>query len=346
MKISGYYKQNGHQVSLLKKVDRAETFDLIIISKENNTSHLPPLKLLINKSTRLIGAAFRRQKNYWELPKVIYQARPDYGLYNFEFPTEFTRASFINTSYKSKLIEVQKQDRYELEATINFIVDKNFWEIEDLGAAMDNIAHYTKLIFYEEVDLKKLKNDELIKKFVELRLFPRPIKLKKLTSVYELEEVVKVLNKIKKHDKALAFENITFVTMTKELNKQETLKRYFECIRSAAIANKNLVKMDYLVPRAEAFEYAAIFEPFLNYQNHKNAFFSYMLKKEYYVSVSEILNNQETWNNPVVKDIWTLYHKYKNVFNDGFTRWGGRVDREVNKLDEGDAKKFYDTYIL
>lgn len=345
MKIAGYYKQLGDDVALLREVEKPSRFDLIVIAKELSTNYLPPLRLLTHKNTKLIGNYFRRQKNFWHMPKSIYEARPDYSLYQFEFPSEFTKASFINTSYKGELIEVQKQDRYKLERAINFIIDKDFWEIEDLGAALDHVAQYDKIIFYEEVDLKKLLNMELIEKFVNLRLFQRPIKLKKVSSVQQLNETIKVLNTIK-NLRPLPFESLTFITMIKDLNQKEALEQYFDCIRAAAIANKNLVQINFLVPKASAFKYASVFEPFLEYRNHKKSFFTYILERNYYISASEVLNNKQTWNNPVVSDIWKIYFKYPEVFEDGFTRWGGRPDKERKKLNQGDAEKFYDTYIL
>lgn len=345
MKVSSYFKQLKYKVDLMADIRNIDNFDIIVIAKELPTSTLPPLDLLTHKKTRLIGNFFRRQPNYWELPRGVYQARPDYNLYEFEFPTELTEASFINSSYNGELIRVQRQERYELELPVNYIIDKDFWEIEDLGAALDHISQFNKIIFYEEVDLKKLLNEELIEKFVNLRLFKRPIKLKKVSSVEELISTVKVLENIKSK-KLIAFEPLTFITMTRELSKEEALERYFDCIRSAAIANKHMVRLEYLVPREQAFKYAIVFKPFLKYRNDKDSFFTYLLQKEYYISASEVLNNKQTWENPVVSDIWRIYFRDREVFEDGFIGWGGHPDQERKKLDQGDAKIFYDTYIL
>ena len=344
-KVSSYYKQLGHKVDLVASVRNIDSFDTVVIAKELSTSLLPNLSLLTNSKTKLIGNYFRRQPNYWHLPKGVYQARPDYNLYSFPYPTDLTKASFITNTYNKKLIKVQKQERYELEAAVNVIIDKDFWEVEDLGAALDHISQYNKIVFHEEVDLKKLLNDELIEKFVNLRLFKRPIELKKVSSVEQLISTAKVLKKIKSR-KTIAFRPLTFITMSRELNKEEALDRYFDCIRSAAIANKHMVHLEYLVPREQAFKYAVIFKPFLNYRNNKKSFFSYLLEKEYYISAGEVLNNKQTWSNPVVSDIWRIYFRDREVFEDGFTVWGGHPDKERDKLDQGDAKIFYDTYIL
>ena len=345
MKVSSYYKQGGHKVALVKEIKDSNAVDIIVVAKELSTSYLGSLDIIVSKKTKLIGNYFKKQPNYWGMPKGVHQARPDYNLYNFEFPNELTRASFINNSYKGELIKTQKHERYELENAINFIIDKDFWESDDLGQALDLISGYTKVVFYEEVDLKKLLNMELIEKFVNLRLYQRPIKLKKVESLEELKETIEIL-KIVKDLKTLAFEPLVFVTMKKELTKQEALDAYFDCIRAAALANKNLIRLDYLVPKESAFKYAIIFQPFLKYRNHKKSFFSYVLEKEYYISASEALSNRHTWENPVVSDIWRIYFRDKSVFEDGFVKWGGRPDQERKKLDQGDAKIFYDTYIL
>lgn len=345
MKISGYYKQRGSSVSLLKEVKRVREFDLVVVSRESFTTKMPPLDILTNSKTKVIGAAMVRQKNYWDLPIQIYQARPDYHLYEFEFPSEYTQASFINNTYKGKIIEVQKQDRVEMERAVNFVIDKDLWSSEDLGEVLDRLAAFGKIIFYEEVDIKKLLNDDLIEKFVKLRLFKGSIRLKKVYSLYDLEQTLKVIKKIKR-SKEINFGVLTVITMKENLSKEEALERFFECIKIAALANKTRQKVRFLVPREEVFDYASIFIPFLDYKNEKNSFFAHLLMKEFYSPIRNLLGNRFAWENPVVNSIWRINFKNKEVFEEGFITWGGHPDQIRKIIDEGDAKEFYDTYIF
>lgn len=345
MKLSSYYKQKGDRVTLVDKVTNLNHFDLIVVAKEEPTSYLPPLNILTNKKTKVIGKALRRQPNHWDLPLQVFQARPDYHLYEFEFPSDFTRASFISLSYKGKFIESQKQTRVDRELAMNIVIDRDMWSSDDLGKMLDYLAGFSKVLFLEEVDLKNLKNNDLIKKFAKLRFYNRSIRIKKVSSLQELSVYLKVINQLQKL-KNISIDNPTFITMTKELDGPQALERYFQCIEAAALSNEHRVKIDYLVPRDGVFTHSAVFEPFLKYQNHKKSFFSYLIEREFYKPANEVLENSYYWTNNTVASIWKIYYQHKNEFERGFIGWGGRPDQARKSLNEQAGEKFYDIYIL
>lgn len=344
MKISSYYKQLGHTVSLVVKVNSPDSYDEIIIAKESNTEYLPPLSIVTLSKTKLIGKAFARHPSFWELPQEVYKARPDYGLYSFEFPSDRTGANFINLTYKGKLIPVQNHEQPKGMRPINYIIDRGIWESSELESVLNRLSGYNKIIFLEEVDLKKLNSPTLIKKFAELRFSSDQIKLKNVGSLEELEQVIFVIKEIQKI-KRTAFTNINYITLPKNVPPQEAIHYYLDSIKAAAMMSKNTLVVNFLVPRLDKFESAFLFQDFRYFNNHRSSFFSYLLRRTG-LTPERAMSNLTLWKSEPVNLIWKLYHGHRDVFEAGATHWGGGIDAFAKTIKEGEAKQFYDLYIL
>ena len=344
MKLSSYFKQSGHKVSLVVRVTNPSSYDRIIIAKELRTQYFPPLSLVNNERTSLIGKAFRKHPKYWELPKQVYQARPDYNLYEFEFPSEHTEASFINLTYKGELLRGQSQARSKRAKSIHYIIDRDIWSSPHLGDILDAANEYNKIIFLEEIDIIFLKTTELIEKFAQLRFHTGQNKIKNIASVEELKQAIFSIKEIQKI-KTIGFSNLKFITQSVELEPKEALQQYFNCIEAAKIASEASIFIEFLVPRDGVFEMGYLFQDFRYYHNKKDSFFTYLLRRTK-LEPAAAMSNITQWYKEPVNMIWRLYHVNREVFENGFIKWGGFPDETRKQLNEGDAKQFYDLFIL
>ena len=80
-KISGYYKDNGHDVSLLLDYDFDDSFDNIYISKVFTDTVVPDSIFVDNKKILIGGTGFYFDKAP-DLPYEIEHHMPDYHLYD------------------------------------------------------------------------------------------------------------------------------------------------------------------------------------------------------------------------------------------------------------------------
>lgn len=333
MKVSSYYIQKGYKTALVSEVKDIASFERVVIVKEYPTNYLPSPALLISNKVDLIGSQFTKQLRYWDMPPQVFAARPNYSLYKFEFPTDYTNASFMCLTYKGRRIRTQNQLKAKEERTINYLIDRHLWQSDQLELVLDDLAKVPKLKFLENVDFSSLENEVLIEKFAKLRLFKDPINSKKIFHREELINVVNIVNKIKKI-KSVSISPIDFITMQSELDSDEALQRYMECIKVAADANSKEVSLNFLVPRDGVFEFAAVMRPFDKYNNKKESFFSYLCRKEEGKTLRQLVAEPHFKESQFYKFIQAIKEKDPDAYNSGFIQWGGFPDNEKKIIGE------------
>ena len=319
MKISSYYKQLGYDSRLVDNVTNPSSYFKVFISKDSPYSSLPDPALLIAENVELLGSQFIRFDNKYELEKEVVMARPDYGLYKFEFQSELTEASYVAHIYNRESIKTQNQFRNHRALPRTIVIDEDPWSIDGLSEYLDEISEYRKLEFLYPIDIKKINNSILLKKFSDLRFLNHSFKVKMATSVEELEQVIFVLNEIRKL-KNISFGEIEFLSTPGEVS----LERMRETIKAIELANRSKVKIKIIVPNG-----AIAFVGFIRYKQ-KQSYFDYLLKSEYNLSPIEIMENPQTQNNIYVKMIKQF--KDEETLQNGFTEWGGAISPTIKTI--------------
>jgi len=80
MKISGYYKDKGHPVELLKSYDRIDTYEKVFISRVFTNTNVPIG--IEEKNNVTVGGTGYFGEEAEDLPNDIEHHMPDYNLYN------------------------------------------------------------------------------------------------------------------------------------------------------------------------------------------------------------------------------------------------------------------------
>lgn len=95
MKISSYHKQRGDSVNfIVNQFQINMSYDIIYVTKRDDTIPNPPLKFINNPKSRVWGAGFRFFSNY-ELPAIVLACRPDYSIYPPNMRSKFDKADAI-----------------------------------------------------------------------------------------------------------------------------------------------------------------------------------------------------------------------------------------------------------
>lgn len=322
MKISSYYKQIDYDVFLVDDIINSSDYDFIFISKDTEFGSKPNPDILTDDNVYLLGHIFKRFKNQYKIPLQVHMARPDYNLYKFEFESELTRASYISVTYNGEIYKTQNQERTFRELPQTVIIDKDLWSSPNLGDALDIIAQYPKVQFLEPVDLNYLKTEELLQKFINLRLLNHTFTIKKVISEKELERVIFLLNKMKKI-KNISVGTIEYIS-TLTVGSKENFK---EVLSAIALANRNKYKIKILVPVGVP-EYSG----FIDY-SQRQSYFDYLLKSEYRMEPIDSINHVDTQNNLYVRMIKTLSSD-EIALKNGFTEWGGRLSPTIKLINK------------
>ena len=334
MKISSAYKQAGHTVKFVSHLDTDKFADRIFIGKQKTTNFLPSPKLLISDKTRLVGNFFKEFPNYWKVPLSVAQSRPDYLLYN---NPNIVKMNYINLSHNGELIKFQPPAQDERLRLPMCVIDFDLWSLDsgDLLLAIKELQKYKKITFEEEINFTVL-NAEILKEFVKLSFDGRQNKSKIL---YSLEEVISTLNSLKtiKDKKRFPIQNLKVMITKENLTIEESRERFFEAID--IINEFNLNRIDFIFVFPKEYNHPEIFNIFKGFENRKESFFSYIVRKDTNQKANIALNNMSYWRRNSVRLVWGMYKNNREYFEKAFTEWGGVKSIERKKLNEGDAKE-------
>lgn len=190
MKISGYYKRQGHQVRLVRDYKEIRRYDRLFLSKVFTDTHVPDEVLQLENLTRG-GTGFYYDKAP-PLPEEIEHGMPDYGLYQdyiqekmqpgkssapYKFYTDYsigflTRGCFrqcafcINRNSRravpaSPLEEFMDSSRKKL-----CFLDDNFLACREWERILDSVMETGKCFqFRQGLDLRIMQERQMIKLF-------------------------------------------------------------------------------------------------------------------------------------------------------------------------------------
>lgn len=357
MKLSSYHKQLGDSINFITEENHINfDYDIIYVLKERSSTPFPPLKILDNQKSKLIGEEFFFYETQWELPLVINAVRPDYALYPFKEKNIYKNANIVKLLHNGKYIE-KKQDYinplYEARRK-SLVVDEDLWDAE------------------KDVIKKSLKELQKLKNIV----FLKPIKLK---SIIFDKEVVELFSKLKvMSGTAFKFENdceenyennkliIDFIREFKDNNSIRLNPVEIKSINEDHWNGKNQAALKDLERLLKTIDYAkskkvqiVIKKPFSRSETPYWGFFdtletwtryyqydSYVdamtrtASKRHGIEWYEVLNNPLKWSTPSVHLFLNLYVKYKDILEPYFFRKWGEEKTNKSKIKEEKLLQF------
>lgn len=126
MKISSFHKQKGDKINFITLPMHIDMkYDIMYITKKDDSLKNPPLRYLNNPNSRVWGAGFRYFTNY-QLAPIILACRPDYLLYP-ELNDSFERANALQFfDYKGRRLPKVQDPENTFRKKKNLIIDTNF----------------------------------------------------------------------------------------------------------------------------------------------------------------------------------------------------------------------------
>lgn len=193
LKMSGYYKSQGNEVTLLTNYDNIDEYDKVCISKVFTKTFIPE-GILEKENVEYGGTGFFYDKAP-KLPYEIEHHMPDYELYmdwvneqlslgvkpkKLQYYTDYsigftTRGCFrqcgfcVNRNYKKVDIHACPSEFVDVNRKKICLFDDNILGSKDWESILDKLKSYNKPIVYKQGMDVRLLTKEKIKKLRELK---------------------------------------------------------------------------------------------------------------------------------------------------------------------------------
>ena len=229
MKISGYYKNKGHNVKLLMCYEDLNDYDLIYISKVFTATQIPE-DVLKMPNVKYGGTGFFYDKAE-PLPDDIEHCMPDYHLYddfvksridggekksNFTYYTDFSigyttrgcirRCSFcVNKNYTVSRLHSSVREFLDETRPYICLLDDNIFACKDWKAVFDDLIATGKRFQYKQGVDERLLTDEKCEYLFKKSKYAKD-KIFAFDNIKDKEIIISKLKMIRRHtDERLKF---------------------------------------------------------------------------------------------------------------------------------------------
>lgn len=338
MKVSSFHKQKGDTVNLITKQNKLTLqCDKMYIFKEDDAIKNPPLEY-INKA-KLYGAGFKYISN-WKPNNVIYACRPDYLLYP-DLDDDFKRSDALQfTDEKYHLLKMTQNAANTFTNKRTLVLDEHLWGLEkkDLLTVLESLKHKKKIAFLKPISLKRLCDDEDIKRaFISLDFAPGSKLVWYNKYTLTRENINKVLNffALFKDEQASAIGDISFWGIT---NKENYWEDFINCMYLIVKAKKMGLHI-YIQPLKTRFEtiYIHIWDILNDWsENYLNKSFVEYISlyscKKYNCSIEYFYAHRELWTDErflAVRD-WVKRYIDEFGYEDLLITWKDKTSLSID----------------
>ena len=337
MKLYSYHTQIGDKPILINhEYQLTGTHDVLYLIREYRHTPFPSGDILDDYRTVLIGKQFEIFDDAWVMPNEVAVCRPDYSIYEYDKPSLYIHASFVQFMNNNVILK-NKQEWRRANSKATVIVDPNFWNApaQVIVKCLEEIIFDKNIVFLYPIRLKKLLDEEVFNVFSRLKL-AKFYKIRYNNNIGEdynsIVLVIDVMKRLKTKHPYLNLGSIPVKIITKD-HWESKANIYYDFERSLKIMNyaqKKKVRINFRYPSIRlASPSWSYFEFLKTWSNHYHTL-SYIeaLTKGacdfFGKGLVEIINNQRYWNSVKVKQAIHLIGNFTELIKEyGFTGWGG-----------------------
>lgn len=327
-KFSSYHKQLGDEVTLENEEIELNFYDKVYAGSLLEASSKTPLELLFNKRVSLVGEIFKGMDNYIGVPNEVARTRPDYLLYDFQYESEFTEASFAQFSNYNHLIITQNWERDKrIKGTI-IVMDQNMWSLpsDNIVGILRRLQGKRKIHFLYPVKFSALFNEEVREAFVSLVASPQR-KIEFINFTNNHEKIIEVLSFFK--GKRMPKMNTPFINITpsNDFDPEIRYKTFLKGVQIVTDARKAGVIIELKIDKPLMEQ--TLFLSLTRWSLKHNSYLQYITRFTG-VSPVESLLNKQYWNNEIISFL-RLLREYPGLLNFINIGWQG-VRSNMNGL--------------
>lgn len=265
-------------------------------------------------------------------PSAIAKARPDYNLYSFRFPSEYTQANFLQFSNYDELIKTQDSKQHNLVNPVNIIMDQSMWSLPkgDLISILKKIKNLKKIHFMYPIDFSALFDDDILQTFLAIPLTPK-VQQNFQNFTANWVDIIKVQKTIKESGKHLSYLIPKIkIDSTRFFNVSERYNYIKELILIGSAAKREAVRLEFDGQGISD----DLLKMFVSWSKSTKSLVDFGTSKDQDVYRSthiNILNSPKTWSD-TTKLVVTLLNCYPDLFEDMITGWQG-IKNNINQTD-------------
>ena len=347
MKLYSYHEQLGNQVILVnQEYQLTGNHDMLYLIRELRTTPFPPGDLLDDPRTILIGKEFEIFEDSQDIPLEAAVCRPNYIIYEYDKPTIYSKASFVQLFHNDKLLKF-KQDWHRENSTAVLVVDTNLWDApaEHIANCLGELVGEQNVLFQHPIKLRKLLDKQVMDAFLKLKL-AKFYKIRYNNNIGEdyqsVAMAVDILHTMKQRFIYLNLSSIPVKIITKDhWAKKENIYYDFErCLKIMTYAQKQKVRINFKYPKLRLSSPSwQFFEFFKTWSNHYHTlcYLEALLKGSsdfHSIPYSEILSQPRLWTTAKIKQAVHLIANYPDLMNEyGFTGWGGVYSSTAKRIN-------------